>query len=84
MVIKHWLIIDTLQPTISTTDKIEEEFTVARLYVSKMKSEVKTLVQRCGTLETQQTEVNSKLEEKEKELSNQKLLIQQVNIVGLK
>ena len=82
MVIKHWLIIDTLQPTISTTDKIEEEFTVARLYVSKMKSEVKTLVQRCGTLETQQTEVNSKLEEKEKELSNQKLLIQQVNIVG--
>lgn len=68
------------KPSISTTDKIEEEFTVARLYVSKMKSEVKTLVQRCGTLESQQTDVNSKLEEKDKELSNQKLLIQQHEI----
>jgi len=68
------------KPSISTTDKIEEEFTVARLYVSKMKSEVKTLVQRCTQLDTSQTEMNSKLEEKEKELSDQKLLIQQHEI----
>ena len=60
------------------TEKIEEEFTFARLFVSKMKSEVKTLVQRCGQLETFQTENNKKLEDREKELSECKLLIQQV------
>ncbi|XP_064648627.1 kinesin heavy chain-like isoform X4 [Lineus longissimus] len=61
----------------STTEKVEEEFTVARLYVSKMKSEVKTLVQRCEQLETFQTENNKKLGEREKELSEVRLLSQQ-------
>lgn len=60
------------------SEKIEEEFTVARLYVSKMKSEIKTLVQRCGSLETSQHDNVKKLEERENELSNSRLLIQQV------
>lgn len=34
--------------------KVEEEFTVARLYVSKMKSEVKNLVSKASMLETAQ------------------------------
>ena len=58
-------------------EKIEEEFTVARLYVSKMKSEIKTLVQHCGQLETYQTETKQKLEERQKELDECKLIIQQ-------
>jgi len=61
----------------AASEKIEEEFTVARLYISKMKSEVKTLVTRCGQLETFQTDMNKKLEDRERELSEAKLLIQQ-------
>uniref|UniRef100_A0A646QHZ2 Kinesin-like protein n=1 Tax=Hemiscolopendra marginata TaxID=943146 RepID=A0A646QHZ2_9MYRI len=57
--------------------KIEEEFTVARLYISKMKSEVKALAYRCQTLETFQSDCNKKIEENEKELSNCRLLITQ-------
>lgn len=41
--------------------KIEEEFTVARLYISKMKSEVKNLVQRCQGLEASQIDSNKKV-----------------------
>ena len=38
------------KPYVDLSDKIEEEFTVARLYVSKMKSEIKTLAVRCQNL----------------------------------
>jgi len=62
---------------VGSVEKIEEEFTVARLYISKMKSEVKTLVSRCGQLETFQKENMVKLEEREKELEDLKLLVQQ-------
>lgn len=59
---------------------IDEEFTVARLYISKMKSEVKTMVKRCKQLESTQTESNQKMEENEKELAACQLRISQVCI----
>ncbi|KAM7176444.1 kinesin-1 heavy chain isoform 2-T2 [Macrochelys suwanniensis] len=59
------------------TGMIDEEFTVARLYISKMKSEVKTMVKRCKQLESAQTESNKKIEENEKELAACQLLISQ-------
>merc|ERR1712088_1199652 len=49
--------------------KVEEEFTVARLYVSKMKSEVKNLVHKASMLESSQSEGLSKIEAMEKDLS---------------
>jgi len=59
-------------------EKIEEDFTMARLYISKMKSEAKTLIQHCAQLESSQAENNKKLDEAENQLSACKLLIQQV------
>ncbi|KAJ9575743.1 hypothetical protein L9F63_007389 [Diploptera punctata] len=57
--------------------KLEEEFTVARLYISKMKSEVKNLVQRCQSLEGFQVDCNKKITEYEKDLADCRLLISQ-------
>jgi len=57
---------------------IDEEFTVARLYISKMKSEVKTMAKRCKQLEGTQAESNQKMEENEKELAACQLRISQV------
>ena len=67
-----------LQPNAGAGEKLEEEFTVARLYISKMKSEVKTLAGRASTLETQYAENAKKLDEAESELSENKLKLQQV------
>lgn len=61
-------------------EKIEEDFTMARLYISKMKSEAKTLIQHCAQLESSQAENNKKLDEAENQLSACKLLIQQVHL----
>lgn len=58
-------------------NKIEEEFTVARLYISKMKSEAKNITQRCNNLETQQQSTTKKVGEYEKDLSDCRLLISQ-------
>ncbi|KAG5682991.1 hypothetical protein PVAND_012303 [Polypedilum vanderplanki] len=58
-------------------NKIEEEFTVARLYISKMKSEAKNITQRCSNLETQQQTTSKKITEYEKDLSDCRLLISQ-------
>lgn len=63
--------------TADSNGKLEEEFTVARLYISKMKSEVKNLVQRCQGLETFQTDCNKKISEYEKDLGECRLLISQ-------
>ena len=65
------------EPSEGTESKVEEEFTVARLYVSKMKSEVKNLVSRASMLETAQDQGLSKIDALEKELSEARLLVGQ-------
>lgn len=59
------------------TGKMEEEFTVARLFISKMKSEAKNLAQRCQNLESNQSDSNKKVSEYERELGECRLLISQ-------
>lgn len=74
----------TIIPSIMTLDissldsnKIDDEFTVARLHISKMKSEVKALATRCGQLESNQTDSNKKLKTNDRELAECRLLISQ-------
>nr|XP_029733269.1 kinesin heavy chain isoform X1 [Aedes albopictus]XP_029733270.1 kinesin heavy chain isoform X1 [Aedes albopictus]XP_029733271.1 kinesin heavy chain isoform X1 [Aedes albopictus] len=61
----------------ASAGKLEEEFTVARLYISKMKSEAKNVSQRCANLENLQQEANKKVGDYEKDLSECRLLISQ-------
>jgi len=68
---------DLKKPEPNNEGKVEEEFTVARLFVSKMKSEAKNLVSRAATLEQQQSEGTKKIEVNEKELSDCRLTIVQ-------
>ncbi|XP_047432192.1 kinesin heavy chain-like [Mugil cephalus] len=56
---------------------VEEEFTVARLYISRMKSEVKSLVNRSKQLESSQADVLRKIQANEKELASCQLLVSQ-------
>ncbi|XP_026852215.2 kinesin-1 heavy chain-like isoform X1 [Electrophorus electricus] len=59
---------------------VDEEFTVARLYVSKLKSEVKTLVKRSKQLEGSQADSNKKMDENEKELITCQLRVSQYEV----
>ncbi|XP_039953994.1 kinesin heavy chain [Bactrocera neohumeralis] len=61
----------------SDSTKVEEDFTMARLYISKMKTEAKNMAQRCSNMETQQVDSNKKLSEYEKDLGEYRLLISQ-------
>uniref|UniRef100_A0A8C1DRT8 Kinesin-like protein n=1 Tax=Cyprinus carpio carpio TaxID=630221 RepID=A0A8C1DRT8_CYPCA len=56
---------------------MEEEFTMARLFISKMKSEVKSLVNRSKQLESTQADTMRKMQANEKELASCQLLISQ-------
>lgn len=71
------IFVGVLQP-VEISGAIEEEFTVARLYISKIKSEVKSMVKRCRQLENMQLECHRKMEETGRELSSCQLLISQV------
>uniref|UniRef100_A0A671M8W4 Kinesin-like protein n=1 Tax=Sinocyclocheilus anshuiensis TaxID=1608454 RepID=A0A671M8W4_9TELE len=55
----------------------EEEYAVVCVYVSKVKSELKSVVKRCGQLEALQTDCHRKMEETGRELSSCQLLISQ-------
>ncbi|XP_069007254.1 kinesin-1 heavy chain-like [Embiotoca jacksoni] len=56
---------------------IDEEFTAARLYISKMKSEVKTMVKRNKQLESTRADSTQKLDETERGLTACQLRISQ-------
>ncbi|XP_061393820.1 kinesin heavy chain [Musca vetustissima] len=64
-------------PSAGDSGKVEEDFTMARLYISKMKTEAKNIAQRCTNLETQQIDSNKKLSEYERDLGEYRLLISQ-------
>ncbi|XP_063068576.1 kinesin heavy chain-like [Engraulis encrasicolus] len=66
-----------IKQTAEANGALEEEFTMARLYISKMKSEVKSLVNRSKQLETAQADTNRKMQANEKELASCQLLIAQ-------
>merc|ERR1712106_1250165 len=68
---------DLKKPEPNNEGKVEEEFTVARLFVSKMKSEAKNLVSRSANLEQLQQEGLKKTEGMEKDLSGCRLTIVQ-------
>ena len=51
-----------------------------RLYVSKMKSEVKNLVHRTTLLESSQTDGTAKINQMEKDLSEQRLIAGTIQI----
>lgn len=71
--------IDLKMSALAGTDaaKVEEDFTMARLYISKMKTEAKNIAQRCANMETQQVDSNKKISEYEKDLGEYRLLISQ-------
>uniref|UniRef100_A0A8C2C262 Kinesin-like protein n=1 Tax=Cyprinus carpio TaxID=7962 RepID=A0A8C2C262_CYPCA len=56
---------------------LEEEYAVVCVYLSKVKSELKSVVKRCGQLEALQTDCHRKMEETGRELSSCQLLISQ-------
>ncbi|CAF1201503.1 unnamed protein product, partial [Didymodactylos carnosus] len=65
------------KPTIENLDRTEEEFTLARLYLSKLKTEARTVTGRLTDLEVEKVNHQKVIEFKEKELNESRLLIQQ-------
>lgn len=59
------------------SDRMDEEFTHARLFISKMKSEIKAMASKVANLETDSTGATQKLEMIEKELSDTRIQLQQ-------
>lgn len=68
---------DPTTPVQEISNRLEDEFTVARLYINKMKSEVKTLVAKCNQLNSFNQENTKKLQATERELDGLKLSLTQ-------
>lgn len=62
-------------------EKLDEEFTFARLYISKVKSEVKSVVQHSAQLDLAMAENSRKMEELEKSLFNNTITVQQASFL---
>ena len=58
-------------------ENAEEDFTMARLYVSKLKGEVKILTQKCAILDEQKSDAEKVFEMKHKELDECRLNLTQ-------
>lgn len=68
---------DPSTPPQEISNRLEDEFTVARLYINKMKSEVKTLSVKCSQLNSFNQENTKKLQATERELDELKLSLTQ-------
>merc|ERR550539_934621 len=69
---------DAASPNNAAGGKIEEEFTVARFYAQDFSLLISSLVHKTTLLETAQTDGTSKMEHMEKDLSEQRLLVGQL------
>jgi kinesin family protein 5 len=65
------------KPTIENLDQAEEEFTLARLYLSKLKTEARSISGRLSELELEKIDHQRAIGLKDKELDEARLLIQQ-------
>jgi kinesin family protein 5 len=65
------------KPSIENIDNAEDDFTMARLYVSKLKTEIKSLTQKCTLLDEQKLDSVRIVEQKASELEEVKLNLSQ-------
>ncbi|CAF3308219.1 unnamed protein product [Rotaria socialis] len=65
------------KPTIENLDQAEEEFTLARLYLSKLKTEARSISGRLSELELEKVDHQKGIGLKDKELDETHLLVQQ-------
>lgn len=72
---------DAKKPALNDNmDSVEDDFTMARLYVSKLKTEVKTLTQKCTLLDEQKLDSLRTFEQKGRELEEVKLNLVQSEV----
>ena len=69
--------VDIKKPNVDGTGKKEEDFTVARLFINRMKSAVKSLVVRLTSVETAEGDTKTKLDLTLKDLQAGQLTISQ-------
>lgn len=68
------------KPSMENMDSAEDDFTMARLYVSKLKTEVKALTQKCTLLDEQKLDSLRTFEQKGRELEEVHLALVQVEV----
>lgn len=71
---------DAKKPSLDNIDSAEDDFTMARLYVSKLKTEVKALTQKCTLLDEQKLDSVRTFELQGRELEEVKLNLVQSEV----